>query len=197
MIGYITGRVVYSEPPILLIVTSQGLGYEVETPLSLVDTPISQELSLYTHHHIREDQQKLFGFQDIDSRNLFRILIKTSGVGPKSAMALLSHKDATSIVNAILQKQPEQLSGIKGLGKKLIEKIIIECQPSLKNWHTCITTPQDTSNSQMERDAIAHSNNWAIFTSRSNGHSKTPSRQQLSEYPSAHCRRSQKGITKV
>ncbi len=149
MIGYLTGKVIAIDLPTIIIETNQGIGYEVETTM-LTSPMVTDVMALYIHHHIREDQQKLFGFDSLQARNLFRILIKTSGVGPKSAMQILSHKPPETIVQAIIHKQPEHLSGIKGVGSKLIDKIIIECQSALKHWNVSPSTPQTS----VEKDAI-------------------------------------------
>ncbi|MBF13822.1 MAG: Holliday junction branch migration protein RuvA [Legionellales bacterium] len=151
MIAFLTGTIIAVDMTTVIVKTNTGLGYEVDIA-GQQQYHLHDTVELIIHHHIREDSQKLFGFHDLQSRDLFRVLLKTSGVGPKSALTILTYKPPQTVIQAIIGKQPELLSGIKGVGSKLIHKIIIECQPSLKNWVIDEQTV-DNSKQTLEGDA--------------------------------------------
>ncbi len=127
MIRYIEGKVLESDVNYTIILTASGLGYKV---YSTVDTcmqaTVDSALKLYTYHHIREDIESLFGFINKADLEMFELLISVSGLGPKSALALLSSNNINNIVAAIKQKSPELLNKAPGLGKKTLEKMILE-----------------------------------------------------------------------
>jgi Holliday junction DNA helicase RuvA len=126
MIGFIQG-VVYSIDNTTLILLTGGVGYKVTAPLPVTGN-ISEgdELSLYIHTHVREDQLALFGFSTKEELFLFEKLISVSGIGPKSALAMLSVHSPASLAEAIESGNTETLSHTPGVGKKTAEKIIIE-----------------------------------------------------------------------
>ncbi len=137
MIRYIEGKVIESGVNFLTILTSGGLGYRV---YSLVDICISskenESIELCTYHHIREDIESLFGFKNKIDLNMFELLISVSGLGPKSALTLLSSNNINLIVNAIKNKKPELLNKAPGLGKKTIEKMILELNDKVNEFDT-------------------------------------------------------------
>lgn len=146
MIRYIQGKVLENEVNYILILTASGLGYRV---YSTVDTCMSCEpdstLKLYTYHHIREDAESLFGFINKADLEMFELLISVSGLGPKSALALLSANNINNIVSAIKQKSPELLNRAPGLGKKTLEKMILELSDKVDHINS-----SEISNSQNE-----------------------------------------------
>ena len=95
MIGFLRGKLVYKAPP-FLILDVQGVGYELEAPMTtFYDLPaLNEEIKLHTHLVVREDAHSLFGFSTLADRALFRTLIKVSGVGPKLALTILSGQSA-------------------------------------------------------------------------------------------------------
>ena len=127
MIRYIEGKVLESEVNFITLLLGNGLGYKVFSTVDIcMSAKIDEILSLYTYHHIREDIQAIFGFKEKSELKMFELLISVSGLGPKSALALLSTNNINMIVNAIKNKNPELLNKSPGLGKKTIEKMILE-----------------------------------------------------------------------
>lgn len=130
MIGYIVGSIKHlgSDRAIVLV---GSIGYEVILPLSnLITLKLDQELELYIHTHVREDQITLFGFFEEKERALFRKLINVSGVGPKSALNILSVATPSTIVRAVGTGNAEMFPKVPGVGRKTIEKLIIELKNS-------------------------------------------------------------------
>ena len=112
-----------------LVIDVNGVGYEVLVPMG-DDTAFGQEgevVFVRTHHHIREQEQTLYGFPDDDSRDLFRLLIgRVSGVGPKVAMSIMSGMPTADFKSAVVAGDIVAISKIKGLGKKTAERVVLE-----------------------------------------------------------------------
>lgn len=132
MIGRIQGTLIRITAPKLLI-DCNGLGYEVDVPMSTLYQlpPIGQKLTLLTHFHVREDQQQLFGFATDAERDAFRSLIKISGVGARTALAVLSGMSVNELVQAIAIQEPGALTRIPGIGKKTAERLLLELKGKL------------------------------------------------------------------
>jgi len=132
MIGFIRGKLVSKNPPQLLI-DVQGVGYEVEAPMTtFYDLPsLGEELSLYTHLVIREDAHILFAFSTEPDRAMFRMLIKVNGVGPKLALTILSGQSAEEFHRCIHDNDIQALVRLPGIGKKTAERLIIEMRDRL------------------------------------------------------------------
>ena len=135
MIGKLTGKLIESSPPIVMI-DINGVGYEVEIPLSVLGLlPLKGEVcSLYTHFVVREDAQLLYGFWARQDRELFRLLLKVNGVGPKLAMAILSHMTTQDLVRCVNDNDVVRLTKMPGVGKKTAERLLIEMRDRLKGW---------------------------------------------------------------
>lgn len=110
-----------------------GVGYEVAmTTKDLGGLPgIGEEIVVHTHTHVREDDISLYGFASEQDRDLYRILLTASGVGPKVAMAILASMSATDIIRAITGEDPEALTIAPGVGKRSAQKIVLELGPKL------------------------------------------------------------------
>ena len=136
MIGSLRGRLVQKSPP-MLVVDVQGVGYEVEAPMStfyqLPET--GQEIHLYTHLTVRDDAHLLFGFATERERQLFRTLIKVNGVGPKMALTILSGIETDDFTRCIRDADAERLTRLPGVGKKTAERLIVEMRDRLKDMH--------------------------------------------------------------
>jgi Holliday junction DNA helicase RuvA len=128
MITFLEGTLEESWPG-RLVINVGGVGYEVLVPL-FGDEQFGQAGSkarVLTHHHIREQEQTLYGFPDEDARDLFRLLINhVSGVGPKVAMSILSGMAASDFKEAVVRGDINTISKIRGLGKKTAERIVLE-----------------------------------------------------------------------
>ncbi len=116
-----------------VIVDVNGVGYEVDVPLSTYyQLPaLGERLTLWTHLSVREDAHQLFGFYDRDALQVFRILIKISGVGPKLALALLSGMEVDALSQCIAREDVATLTKIPGVGKKTAERLVIELRDKL------------------------------------------------------------------
>lgn len=127
MIGRIRGVLVEKSPG-LALVECAGLVYEVEIPYTtffhLPET--GQEVTLHTHFAVREDAQSLYGFAARLDRDLFRLLIRVNGVGPKLAVALLSGLDAQQFIRCVEARDTNALVRVPGVGKKTAERLLIE-----------------------------------------------------------------------
>jgi holliday junction DNA helicase RuvA len=127
MIGRLTGKLLGKEPPLLWLDVN-GVGYELEAPLStfykLPD--VGQALSLHTHLIVREDAQILVGFGSPAEKALFRQLIKLSGVGPKSALTILSGISVDDFWETVRAQDSAKLTRLPGIGKKTAERLVLE-----------------------------------------------------------------------
>lgn len=134
MIGFLRGTVIsHNEQHLLLDVS--GVGYKVHCPLPILITVIEgQEVSLYIHTHVREDQLTLYGFRDVSDLFVFEKLIGVSGIGPKGALAMLSVHSPASVADAIERGDIQALSHTPGVGKRTAEKIILELKGKLTHF---------------------------------------------------------------
>ena len=135
MIGRLKGTLLEKQPPLLLLDVN-GVGYEVQAPMTtFYKLPMLGETAiLHIHFSVSENAQQLFGFCDKQERELFRTLIKVSGVGPKMAVAILSGMEAESFVRCVMEDNVAALVKVPGVGKKTAERLIIELRDKLKNW---------------------------------------------------------------
>ena len=127
MIGKLTGTLAERNPP-QVVVDCNGVGYEVDVPMStFYNLPAAGErVSLLTHFVVREDAQILFGFGTAEERAAFRQLIKISGVGPRTALGVLSGMSVRGFHQAIRQKDLVSLVRLPGVGRKTAERLIVE-----------------------------------------------------------------------
>ena len=132
MIGRIHGTLIAIHPPRLLV-DCQGVGYEIDVSMStLYGLPkLNQMVTLLTHFQVREDAQQLFGFATENERMAFRALIKISGVGSRTALALLSGMSVSELVQAIAAQETIRLTQVPGIGKKTAERLLLELKGKL------------------------------------------------------------------
>ncbi len=129
MISFITGIVIktfIAKNSYVDIQTSSGLAYRVNIPSSYMTPSKGEKYSLFTHFHVREDNQTLYGFEKEDERDFFEQLISVSGVGPKIGIAILSTFSRSDLESVILEGDARGLSRVQGLGLKGAQKIILE-----------------------------------------------------------------------
>jgi holliday junction DNA helicase RuvA len=133
MIGFLKGRLAVKQPP-MLIVDVNGVGYELEAPMStFYGLPSAGEpVALFTHLVVREDAHILFGFGTDAERRLFRGLLKVSGVGPKIALGILSGASVEDFLRIIEAEDIAMLTRIPGIGRKTAERVIIEMRDSVQ-----------------------------------------------------------------
>ncbi|MEZ6004847.1 MAG: Holliday junction branch migration protein RuvA [Planctomycetota bacterium] len=103
-----------------------GIGFELRVPLGVPMPPPGERARLYTHLAVREDAHTLYGFPDLETRDLFRLLLKVRGVGPGMALAVLSGLTRDEFLEAVLRDDAKTLQGIKGVGKKTAEQILLD-----------------------------------------------------------------------
>jgi Holliday junction DNA helicase RuvA len=128
VIGFLRGVLRDKQPPSLLIEV-QGVGYEIEAPMTtFYDLPaVGETVTLFTHFAVREDAHTLYGFSKQSDRKLFRALIKVNGVGAKLALTILSGMDATRFAHCVQ-------AGDTGVGKKTAERLVVEMRDRLADW---------------------------------------------------------------
>jgi len=127
MFGRLTGLLAEKAPPQLLIDVN-GVGYEVDVPMStFYNLPgLGERVTLLTHFVVREDAQVLFGFLTHEERTTFRQLVKISGVGPRTALSILSGLSVTELAQAVSLQESGRLVKVPGIGKKTAERLVLE-----------------------------------------------------------------------
>ena len=120
----------------IVIIDVNGVGYEVEVAESMLlgMTAAGQPIELFTHLSVREDAHSLFGFSTVAERDLFRTLIKVSGVGPRLAMALLSGMPVAEFARCVRDNDIVRLVKLPGVGKKTAERLVVELRDRIAQW---------------------------------------------------------------
>ncbi|MDC0229919.1 Holliday junction branch migration protein RuvA [Deltaproteobacteria bacterium] len=133
MIAYLEGHILRSENNLIVLKTSANVGYAVYVPLQIsVKYSPEEFLSLHIHANYREDDISLYGFQNLEEKELFEMLIKTSGVGPKLGLAILSAISPRQLIDAVQQNNTEVFSLVPGIGKKTAAKLCLDMKDQLK-----------------------------------------------------------------
>jgi len=137
VIGRLRGNLAEKQPP-HLIIDVNGLGYELEVPMTtLYRLPkVGETVTLHTHLVVREDAHLLYGFYEKRERELFRELIRLNGVGPKLALALMSGLDVDELVRCVQAQDTSALVKVPGVGKKTAERLLVELKDRFKAWET-------------------------------------------------------------
>ena len=132
MIGRIKGILIDSAPP-RIVVDVHGVGYEIDVPMStFYNLPAhGQEVTLLTQMIVREDAQLLFGFLSAEEREAFRLLLKVSGIGARTALSILSGLSVTDLANAVAMQESALLTKVPGIGKKTAERLLLELKDKL------------------------------------------------------------------
>ena len=132
MIGSLAGLLMHKLPPTLLVEVA-GVGYELEAPMSTFYSlpPVGQPVRLLTHLVVREDAHLLYGFGTTEERQLFRSLLKVSGVGPRVALAILSGSTVEVFAACVHAGDAASLTRIPGVGRKIAERLIVEMRDRL------------------------------------------------------------------
>lgn len=152
MITGIRGKIIEKNPAYVVIATNGGIDYLVNISLATY-TKIRDidELHLYTHYVIREDEQLLFGFFDEEERSLFRLLITVNGIGVNTARLILSSMSVRELYNAISSENTKVLQSIKGIGGKTAQRVVIELKDKIGK--LSISSPDS------EKNSISYNNN--------------------------------------
>jgi Holliday junction DNA helicase RuvA len=132
MIGRLSGTLLEKNPPQLLV-DCQGVGYEVDVPMStFYNLPhVGEKVVLFTHLAVREDAHLLFGFGSANERAVFRQLIKISGVGARTALSILSGMTVADLAQAVTLQEAGRLVKVPGIGKKTAERLLLELKGKL------------------------------------------------------------------
>ncbi len=132
MIGKLTGTLLEKNPPQLLV-DCHGVGYEVDVPMStFFNLPaVGEKVALLTHFIVREDAQILYGFGSAEEREAFRQLIKVNGVGPRTALAVLSGMSVGDLAQAVTTQETARIVKVPGIGKKTAERLLLELKGKL------------------------------------------------------------------
>lgn len=127
MISFLRGTLLQRAPD-SIILDVHGVGYRVRVPTTTLSSlgDLGTSVELYTHLHVREDDLSLYGFATQDELDLFELLLSVSGIGPKVALGILSSASPNEIRSAIAQGDLEILSGIRGIGKKTAQRLVLE-----------------------------------------------------------------------
>ena len=133
MIARLTGVLLDKNPP-FLVIDVNGVGYEVEAPLGVFsDLPENgKQLAIVIHHHFSQDSQTLYGFASLGERELFRKLLKISGIGAKMALTILSGASGEELARYVSTADVAALTRLPGIGKKTAERIIMELRDKLE-----------------------------------------------------------------
>jgi len=132
MIGRLTGTLAEKTPPRILLDVN-GVGYEVDVPMSsFYNLPaLGERVTLLTHFVVREDAQVLFGFLTHEERATFRLLVRISGVGPRTALSILSGLAVDELARAVSLQESARLVKVPGIGKKTAERLLLELKGKL------------------------------------------------------------------
>ena len=153
MIGRLTGLLLEKQPPLVLL-DVQGVGYEVNVPMStfytLPDT--GERIILHTYLVVREDVHLLFGFATDTERQAFRQLVKISGVGARTALAVLSGLSVSDLYQAVVDQDSRQIIQVPGIGKKTAERLLLELRDKLSS--DMIGTDDHASSSKVNNDVL-------------------------------------------
>jgi Holliday junction DNA helicase RuvA len=133
MIGYLRGEVLeHTEGKILMLVSGVGYSVNVPTSPSYMSVLPGQSSELYIHTHVREDALDLFGFTSRAEKEIFLTLLTVNGVGPKSAMGILSRVHPDDLIRAVVEGDSDSLTKIPGVGKKTAERVVLELGDKLR-----------------------------------------------------------------
>lgn len=157
MIAWMQGVLLEKQPPMLLL-NVNGVGYELEAPLTaFYELPeLNEQVSLFVHMVVREDAQLLFAFSSKNQRDLFRSLIKVNGVGPKVALAVLSTLSVQELMQCMANEDISRLTLVPGIGKKTAQRLLVEMKDKLEKEFAELALEHDSGYGGGERqDAIA------------------------------------------
>jgi len=132
MYGFLSGRIAEKNPTHLVLDVG-GIGFELSIPLSTFHTlgKVGEEVKILTHFLVREDSQQLYGFATNEERDLFRLLLSVTGIGPKMALTILSGIGVLELRKAIIEGSIATLTAISGIGRKTAERLIVELREKI------------------------------------------------------------------
>lgn len=159
MIAYIKGKLVHKAPS-YAIVEVNGIGYHVQISLNtFAEIKDKEDIRLSTHFHVREDAQVLFGFATEAEKHMFGHLISVNGVGPSTALVVLSYLPPEELRQAIVREDAAALQSVKGIGGKTAQRLILELRDKMKK-----EGEETLSNTGMVRNTVRHEALSALIT---------------------------------
>lgn len=174
MISYLTGKIISKENNKICVLTTGGVGYEINLPPFLfLELKKDSEISLPVYLAVRENALDLFGFKDLSQKDLFLKFLNVSGIGPKSALHLLSLGTVVEISSAIARGDVDYLTKVSGVGKKTAERIVVELKSKMGE--------RGTENGEQETGQLGE----VIDALVSLGYSKEEARQAVKGLDSA------------
>lgn len=151
MLAYLKGKIKLKSS--YLIIDVNGVGYKVAVTINILNKyKLGEEIELFLHEHLREDADDLYGFAAIDELHFFQDLISVSGIGPKSAMNIISRFDIKDIKKSIAHGDTSLLTKVSGVGKKTAERLILELKNKVDHLDK---TGHYLAKNQVDEDAIA------------------------------------------
>ncbi|MEA1903870.1 MAG: Holliday junction branch migration protein RuvA [Actinomycetota bacterium] len=158
MIGRLRGMLVSTRDQ-TVCVDVNGVGYDVQlTPRDLAVLPgVGEQIVIHTHTHVREDDIRLFGFAAENDRELFRVLLTASGVGPKVAQAILASMTSEEVIRAVTTEDADALTVAPGVGKRGAQKIILELGPKLAGRNVEVTGGGDLASVRQALEGLGYS----------------------------------------
>lgn len=145
MISFLRGRVINKGFNYAIIETG-NIGYQVFAGENFLnDLKIDSEVEIYTHHQVREEASDLYGFKTLEDLELFELLLTVSGVGPKSALGVLTMASASDIKEAIIRGDANLLTKVSGIGKKTAERLVLELKTKILRFSATATTANSSS----------------------------------------------------
>lgn len=160
MYAYIKGKLTQLFPTHVVVETSNGIGYEIQTPNSYrFQKYLDNDVQIYTSLIVREDAQLLYGFSNDDEKDMFLSLIKVTGIGPKSALAILATSTPNEVKRAIENENDAYLTKFPGIGKKTARQIVLDLKGKVQiteeDGETLLQVdPQGTSHNQTIQEAM-------------------------------------------
>ncbi|GGI31555.1 Holliday junction branch migration protein RuvA [Staphylococcus chromogenes] len=159
MYAYIKGKLQHLYPTHVVIETSGGIAFEIQTPNSYrFQSQLHQETTIFTALIVREDAQLLYGFSDLEEKDMFLSLIKVTGIGPKSALAILAASTPNQVKRAIENENDAYLTQFPGIGKKTARQIVLDLKGKVviteESEEMLVTHEMPSKHAQIKDDAL-------------------------------------------
>lgn len=159
MYAYIKGKLQHLYPTHVVIETSGGIAFEIQTPNSYrFQSQLHQETTIFTALIVREDAQLLYGFSDLEEKDMFLSLIKVTGIGPKSALAILAASTPNQVKRAIENENDAYLTQFPGIGKKTARQIVLDLKGKVviteESEEMLVTLEMPSKHAQIKDDAL-------------------------------------------
>ncbi len=157
MIAFLKGKLAHKDPT-FVIIDVNGVGYHIHISLQTYSDVKDQEnIQLFTHLAIREDAHVLFGFSNETEKKLFQQLISVNGIGPGTAIIMLSYMNSVELKTAIVQENVSALQSIKGIGAKTAQRVIIDLKDKLKkeSWDESVPSVSFGPHNTVRKEALS------------------------------------------